>query len=123
MLFNNSLRRKWVLSLKLSTTFDIRFEVTLLPFFIPDFSLINFELDDFTFKVLYWYLSYQYYIKYIHNTLTFPCEKSKMVSFDSSIIKNIFVFAVQSKFPVKTICCIALGSVAIACCLLKSISL
>ena len=28
----------------------------------------------------------------IHNTLTVSCEKSKMVSFTSSIMKNIIVF-------------------------------
>ena len=30
--------------------------------------------------------------EYIHNTLSVPCKKSKMVSFASSIIKNIVVF-------------------------------
>ena len=36
--------------------------------------------------------------------------KSKMVSFASSTMKNIFVFPVRSRFPVKLICCIAFGS-------------
>ena len=44
----------------------------------------------------------------IHNIFTVPCEKSKMVSFVSSIMTNI-LFA-PSRFPVKLICCITLGS-------------
>ena len=31
--------------------------------------------------------------------------------------------APQSKFPVRSICCIAFGSASSACCLLKSISI
>ena len=60
-------------------------------------------------------------MEHIYNTLTVPCEKSKMVSFASSIMKNIAAPAVQSRFPVKLICCIAFGSASSACCLLKSI--
>ena len=33
----------------------------------------------------------------IPNTLTVPCEKSKMVSFASSIMKKIVVIPAQSK--------------------------
>ena len=57
-----------------------------------------------------------------HNIITVPCEKSKMVSITSSIMKNI-VLPAQSKFPVKLICCIAFGSISSACCLLKSITI
>ena len=59
----------------------------------------------------------------IYNTLTVPCEKSKMVSFASSIMKNIFVFPSQFRFAVKWICCLAFGSAPSACCLLKSIAI
>ena len=37
-------------------------------------------------------------------TFTVPCEKSKTVSFASSIMKNIVVFPTLSKFAVKLIC-------------------
>ena len=51
-----------------------------------------------------------------------PCEKSKIVSFTYSIMKNIFVCPALSRFAVKLICCIALGSASSACCLLKSVA-
>ena len=38
---------------------------------------------------------------------TVPCEKSKTVSFASSIMKNTAAF--WAKFPVKLICCIVFG--------------
>ena len=56
----------------------------------------------------------------MYNTLTVLCEKSKIVSFTSSIIKNIVVLAFQSKFLVKLICCIAFGATSSVSCLLKS---
>ena len=43
----------------------------------------------------------------IHNTFTVPCEKSKTVSFISSIMKKIVVCPALSKLPVKLISCIA----------------
>ena len=46
---------KLVSSLQSPTTFDERFKVTSVPFFIPDFSC---ELDDFTFKILFCVISY-----------------------------------------------------------------
>ena len=36
-------------------------------------------------------------MEHIHNTLAVPCKKSKMVSFASSIIKNIVALAARSK--------------------------
>ena len=59
----------------------------------------------------------------IHNTFTVPCEKSKMASFASLIMKNIVVCSALFRFAVKLICCIALGSASGACCLLKSIAI
>ena len=59
----------------------------------------------------------------IHNTFTVPWEKSKMVSFGSSIKKNIVAHSARSRFPLKLICYIAFGSVSSACCLLKYITI
>ena len=58
--------------------------------------------------------------KHVYKTLMVPCEKSKMVSFASSVTKKIVAFAGLSKFPVKLIYCIALGSVLSVFCLLNS---
>ena len=58
-----------------------------------------------------------------YNTLTIPCEKSKTVSFASSIIKNIIAPLSRYRFPVKLICCIAFGSAPSASCLLKPIAI
>ena len=44
---------KLVTLLELPATFDERFEVTSVPFLIPDFNLLSFELENITFKVLY----------------------------------------------------------------------
>ena len=62
-------------------------------------------------------------MEHIHNTLTVPYEKSKMVSFAFSTTKNIFAFPFWSRFAVKVICCIAFGSASSACCLLKFIAI
>ena len=60
---NNNLCRKLVSSLESPATFDGRFKVTAVPFFIPDFNLLSYELEKFTFKVLYWVILYWYYFK------------------------------------------------------------
>ena len=62
-------------------------------------------------------------VEHTYITLTFPCEKFKMVSFTSSIMKNIVAFPSRSRFAVKLICCIVFGSTSSACCLLKSIAI
>ena len=69
-------------SLELPITFDERFKVTSVPFFIPDFNLLSCEWGNFTFKVLYWVILYWYYVetKQNYNNFTVPCKKSKMVS-------------------------------------------
>ena len=46
----------------------------------------------------------------IDNTMTVPFEKSKMVSFVSSIMKNIVISPSSSRLPVKLIFCIAFRS-------------
>ena len=83
-------------------------------FVFADFNLSSCELDNFTFKVLYWVILYWYYIKVekLHNTFTVPCEKYKIVSFASSKMKNIVAFSFPSwaRFSLKLICCITFGS-------------
>ena len=49
----NNLHRKLVSSLKFLIKFDERFKVISVPFFISDFNLLSYELDKFTFNVLY----------------------------------------------------------------------
>ena len=50
---NNNLYEKLVSSLEFWIKFDKRFEVTSVPFFIPDFNLLSCELDNFIFNILY----------------------------------------------------------------------
>ena len=45
-----------------------------------------------------------------YNTFTVPFEKSKTVSFASSIMENIVAPPLWFRFPVKLFCCIAFGS-------------
>ena len=54
-----------------------------------------------------------------------PSEKSNLISFASSIMKNIVVsaFPSQARFPVKLYFCIPFGSASSACCLLKSVAI
>ena len=60
----------------------------------------------------------------LYNTPTVPCKKSKIVSFTSSILKNIVVLSLtpltQFRFPPKLTCCIAFESALSGCCLPKS---
>ena len=42
---------------------------------------------------------------HVHNTLTVPCEKFNMVTFNYSRMKTIHAPSAQSRFPVKLICC------------------
>ena len=53
LLVNNNLCRKLFLSLESPATLDEIFKVTLVVFFIPDFSLLSCELHNFIFKMLY----------------------------------------------------------------------
>ena len=62
-------------------------------------------------------------IKLNHNNLNVPFEKSKTVSFASSIIKNIVALVALFRFPVKSICCIVFGSESSFFCSLKSIGI
>ena len=55
-------------------------------------------------------------MKWNHYTLTVPFQKSKTVSLVSSIMKSIVAPSALSRFPVKLICCIALGSASNFCC-------
>ena len=58
VLVNNNLWEKLFSALESLITFDKRFKVTLVPFFIADFNLLSRELDNFTFNVLYWVFFY-----------------------------------------------------------------
>ena len=58
LLVNNYLCKKLFSSLKSQTTFDENFEITSVPFYISHFNLSSFELDNFTFKMLYWLIFY-----------------------------------------------------------------
>ena len=53
VLVNNNLCGKLFSSLESPTTFDERFKVTLVLFFIVDFNLFSCGFDYFTFNVLY----------------------------------------------------------------------
>ena len=59
----------------------------------------------------------------IYNTFTVPCENSTTVSYAFSRMKRILVLFSRSKFAVKLIYWIALGSASNSCCLLKSIAI
>ena len=50
---NRTLFQQLFSSLESPTTSDESFKVTLVMCFIPDFTLLSCELDNFTFKVLY----------------------------------------------------------------------
>ena len=123
--FNNNLCGKLVSSLKSPTTFDGRFKVIWVPFFIPQFNLLSWKLDSFTFKVLWFAIIYRYYTKAKQNQNTFMVlsEKCKTVSFHSSIMKYFAVFPTWSIFSVKMICSVAFRSTSCLCYLLKSVAI
>ena len=113
LLINNNL---WEKSVSLSPiTFDDSLKTTSVSFFIAEFSLLSCKFDSFTFKLFYCVIfilikNKHFYDICIHKTFTFPCENSKTVSFASSRMKwNLELFTL-SKFPVKLVCWIALGS-------------
>ena len=81
--------------------------ITILKLFLFNFLLIALHLKT---KII---------LIHIYNTFTVPCQKSKTVSFASSIVKETAVFSALSIFAVKLICWIALGSISIAYCLLE----
>ena len=55
--------QKIIFIIRMPTTFDEIFKVTLVLFFIPDFNWLSYKLDNFTFKVIYWVILYWYYMK------------------------------------------------------------
>ena len=50
---NNNLSVKLISSLESAITFEERFNITSVPFFVLDFHFVTFEIDDFTFMLLY----------------------------------------------------------------------
>ena len=105
VLVNNNLYGKLLSSLQFLIKTDERFKVTSVPFFIPDFNLLGY----LTILYLKCYID-SIYINIILKQnkiiilLTTSFEKSKTVSFASSITKNIV--GSLSRIPVKLICCI-----------------
>ena len=61
-------------------------------------------------------------MKCVYSTFAVPCEKSKIVSLTSSIMKSTVVFPAHSRFPMELIFGIAFLSVTGTCCLLRSIA-
>ena len=57
------------------------------------------------------------------NSLTVSSEKFKIVSFNSSRMKNIVLFPLRWKFPVKLIRWITFGSALKACYVVESIAI
>ena len=98
---NTNLYRKLVLPLQSQITFD---ESSFSTNFHSWLNLLIWGLDNFTF-----------------NTLMVPCEQSKIVSFESSILKRIVAY--RPRLPVKLIVCIVFGSASNDRCLLKSITI
>ena len=72
---------------------------------------LSYKSDNFTFKVLFWAILYYIKVKENHNTFMVSCEKTKMISFTSSIMKNMAVYTVQFRFLVKLTCCIAFATI------------
>ena len=60
---SNNSWAKLLSSLESQTTFDESFAVTSVPYFILDFNLLSYELDNFTFEALHWFTLYWYYIE------------------------------------------------------------
>ena len=116
---DNKLRGKLISSLEFpyllqSSYFMIILKLLQFHLFIAPFNLLSCEFDSFTFKLLYWVIfiliKLNLFYNILYNILTVPCEKYKTVSFASSIMKGIVVFVALSKFAVKLIRWIALGS-------------
>ena len=105
-----------VLPLESRIAFGEGFKVTLVPFFVSNFSLLNCELDNFKFKCYIELFCADIILRGNNITiLKVPCEKSKMTCFISSIMKNIVVFPSRSRFPVKSSCFILSKSASSAC--------
>ena len=89
--------------------------------FYSIFYISNLWILNFKFKVLHYVILYWYYIKtkLNYNTLTVPFEKSKMISFGSSIMKNINISTkIKLSASASSACCL-IKSIAIILCLLK----
>ena len=98
--------------------FDERFKVTLVTFFCCRFWLIRLSMRQFyVYKCYIESFLNQYYIKtkWSHNNLIALFEKSRTVSFASSIMKNIVEAPALPRSSVKLICCIAFGSASSFC--------
>ena len=115
VLVNNNLWRKLFSSLESLK----RFKVILVPFFYCIFNLLSCELDNFTFKVLYWDILCQSKNKII----TLLQFLAKNLYLASSIMKKISVSRSRCRYAVKLIFCIAFGSASSGCRLRKFIAI
>ena len=132
MLINKSFKAKSLYRFGTSLSFHDSLQRDPVSFIIPHLNLLAGEFDNLLLILLYWVIYiltlYQSKInslnleilKCICNTLTVPCEKSKIVYLTSLKMKTIHGLPAQSRFPAELICWIALGSVLSTCCLLKS---
>ena len=58
LVYNNLCGNYWHASLESPAAFDESFKVISRPFIIPDFNLLSCKLDNFTFKLLNWFVLY-----------------------------------------------------------------
>ena len=58
---NNKLSGKLASSLELPILFDDSLKITSVLYFVVDFNSLSYELNSFTFKLLYWVVLYQFY--------------------------------------------------------------
>ena len=93
-------------SLESQETFDEIFNVTSVPFFVPDFNLLSYKFDSLHLNYYNEYFSIDILVEqnkiveHILNTFTVPFEKFKTVSLPSIMKKTVAPDA-WSKFPVK----------------------
>ena len=84
VLFNNSLCGKLFSLLESSTTFDERFKAISVPYFIPNFNLSNWELENIT---LHCYIA-SFYIDII-------LKQDKITILSHFLVKNIKWFLLR----------------------------
>ena len=105
VLANNNLGVKLASSLELPTTFDERFKVASVPFFIPDFKVLyhlECYIESFYIIKIYFILYYQNKLWSTFTILSqFIVKNLKLVSFASSNMKSIILFPRLYKFPLK----------------------
>ena len=106
---SNNLCRKLVSSLVLPIIFHDSFRVIPASIFVDDFNILSYELDNFTFTLLFtlFYIDIiskqNKYKKHITFIILLLFLKSKIIIFTSSRMKNFVVLPLRSSFSVKLI--------------------